>query len=75
MANEGGYRYASPGGVLAPSPQAMHLKRYKAPEEISRMDDYVTFGDAIDIVRDNAVLFIAGGLALGLGWACWNGKL
>lgn len=75
MANEMSYTHATPGGRLS-RPFRAHLSRYKGPDEITRMNDFVTFGDAaaiVDTVKENAV-YIVGALVVGIGaWWYYSG--
>ena len=70
MANEMSYTHSAPGGRLA-RPYRPHLSRYKSPHEVDGMSDFVTFGDAEDIVqtvKDNALYIVLGVAALGGIW-------
>lgn len=76
MANEISYTHATPGGRLA-RPFRPHLSRYKDVAEITPMSDYVTFGDAQEIIntlKENALLI--GGVVLGAGvlWYIFSGS-
>lgn len=73
MANEASYAYTAPGGVVA-KPRAANLRRYKSPEEVTHLDDFVTFGDMFQTIKDNAVLFLVGGAAVGLVLAYATGQ-
>lgn len=66
MANEGSYQYAAPGGVMSAS-HSVYMRRYREPAQVeSGVGDFVTFGDIIDTVKANPLLF--GALGVGAAW-------